>query len=105
MLTNFVDRGLQTFYELERTIAEGRDEALSDNLFDHLMKIHNAVSSMEATDLSAAATKAMYIRNVVSDQAHPVIGVVEWRLVESLLNDIIRLSVSSGDQSEGCITG
>lgn len=105
MLTNFVDRGLQTFYELERTIAEGRDEALSDNLLVHLMKIHKAVASREAIDLSEAATKAMYIRNVVPDQPYPNIGVIEWQLVESLLNDIIRLSMSSGDQSEGGITG
>ena len=105
MLQDYMGRGLELLEELERSISEGSDEALSDSLFNQLVKINAAIASSRAADLSDIAQKAMYLRNVVSADPFPVIGEVEWLLIQSIIDDVTRLaSVESGsaDQQRQC---
>ena len=102
MLSDFIGRGMRAVEEWERTVVEESDTALADQLLNQLVKINEAIASTPAADISEIALKSDYIKMVAVGEPFPDIGAMEWRLIDSMMNDIARLAAEQPSIEEQC---
>lgn len=100
MLTDFIGRGLRTFEELERSIVEANDTYLADRILDQFVRINQTIASTPAEELAQLALKADYIKQISTGDPIPDIDEMEWELIRSLMDDVLRLSQSGSELRE-----
>lgn len=92
MLSEYIDRGMRTIEEWERSVLDDVDIKLADKLLDQLVKINRMIASTPAIDLKEMAMKSDYVKILAADDPAPAIGEMEWCVIASLMDDILRLA-------------
>ena len=98
MLSEYIGRGMRTVEEWERTVEEGPETVLADKLLEQLVRINHTIASTPAMDIDEIALKSDYIKLMTLGARLPEIGEMEWRLIDSMMDDVARLASECGSK-------